>query len=176
MTARGLSFASLLLAATGPAVAGEAEPAPGLTLKQALSGVSEATPATLPVTARWALSVSQGVLTAKLTLVNASNAPVDVLTARGSSPGPNVHATLDDAALSRVLNDKQEREMMSRMGPMPTYTAIAAGASREVGTYTFALPADYAGKPLRLETRVWGAEGATVTLPVEMVMGGKAGV
>ena len=172
MTAHGLSFATLLLAATGPALAGEVPQS----LDEALQGVALQDEAPLPVTARWALSVKDGVLTAKLTLVNASNAPVDVLTARGSSPGPNVRATLDDVVLDRVLSDRQEREMMSRMGPMPTYTAIAAGASREVGTYTFTLPADYAGKPLRLETRAWGASGASVTLPVEMVMGGKAGV
>lgn len=172
MTAHGLTFASLLLVASGPAEAGGGPQ----TLDQALSGVEVATPAALPVTARWALSVREGVLTAKLTLVNAGTAPVDVLVQRGSSPGPNVRATLADVSLERVLSDRQEREMMSRMGPMPTYAAIAAGAEREVGTYTFTLPADYQGKRVRLEARVWGEDGATVTLPVEMVMGGKAGV
>ena len=153
MTGRSLSFASLLLTAVQPAFAGGMPVAP----------VSQA--ATIPevqsltaLQARWNLSIRGGELVADLILINTSAEAVDIVSARGHSPGPYVSAILGENTLSQVLTGVQERDMMSRMGPMPTYAAIAPGKEFVAGTYRFTLPANYAGSTVHLEATVRGAK------------------
>lgn len=163
MTARSFTFASLLLAAANPAFA---------EVPEAVSGtLSEQAPAdSLPLSAKWELKVKNGVLIAELRLVNTSASAVDVVLTRGHSLGPGVQASLDDVALNQVLDPAQERDMMSRMGPMPSYGPIVAGGERTIGTYKFELPADSAGKTLRFDTWVSGKGGSVrllMTMPLD---------
>lgn len=163
MTARSFTFASLLLAAASPAFA-----EPPSDLSKVLAEAEPAAP--LPLSAKWDLKVKNGVLIAELKLVNTSASAVDIVVARGHSLGPSVQASLDDVALNQLLEPAQERDMMSRMGPMPSYGPVAAGGERTIGTYRFELPADSAGKTLRLDTWVRGQAGSVrllMTMPLD---------
>src|SRR5262245_10560768 len=113
MSARSFTFASLLLVAAPPALA--ASPAQ-------VAAPSPSEPAApSPLSPRWTASVKGDVLVATLSLVNTADEPVDLLVRRGSSPGPVVNAFVDGTQLAPVLDPSQEREMMSRRGPMPVY-------------------------------------------------------
>jgi hypothetical protein len=164
MSARSLTFASLLLAAAPPALAETpaqvAAPAPG----QPADSV--------PLSPRWSTSVKGTVLVARLTLVNTGDAPVDLLVRRGSSPGPSVIALVDGTQLVPVLDPSQEREVISRMGPMPVYAPVAGAGEVEVGTFRFTLPKEAAGKAIRFETTVRTADGRHAVLATSTVVGG----
>ena len=160
MTVRTLTFASLLLGAVQPMVARAEEP----TYQQG--------PVVQPLTlaAKWALSVKNGVLIADLTLVNTGTSAVDVLIKSGHSPGPAVSATLTELALEPVLDRAQEQDMMSRMGPMPTFGVIAAGRELKAGTYKFTLPKGYEGQTVRISAYVRGEQGEPMVLPLTLVL------
>jgi hypothetical protein len=68
---------------------------------------------------------------------NVGAEPVDMLVALGSRPGPRVTATLPDGAELEEIVEVGRRDIMSRIGPMPHYSPIAAGASVDIGTYRF---------------------------------------
>ena len=165
MNAASLSFASLLLAVAGPTLAGtHASPT-----QSVQAGIPESQ-ASLPLEGKWSLTIQDGQLVAELTLVNLGDTPVDIVFARGHSPGPSVTATVGDTTLYPVLSEAQERDMMSRMGPTRSYAAVAAGKQLLVGTYRFDLPAQYGGMFVRLEASVRGAEGQLLKLPVNLVL------
>jgi hypothetical protein len=71
---------------------------------------------------------------------------------------------VDGTNLEAVYSDNDMGEMMSRMGPRPTYAPIAAKKSLLVGTYRFALPVGYAGGAVRFDAAVEGPMGASVQL------------
>jgi hypothetical protein len=129
MNRRTFTFAALALAGTASA----AEP----------QGAQAVAPAA-PVEGRWSVKAVPGELTVTLGLVNPGSEPVDVLAQRGSRPGPNLRATLkasgEEIDLAVILDEAGRREMMSRMGPVPEYEAIAAGGSKAFGPYRFTLP------------------------------------
>lgn len=85
----------------------------------------------------------KGVLEVKATLTNQSSEPLEVQSLLGSRPGPRleahrVGAPADEYLAEIVRFDK--REMISRMGPPPTFVALAPGKSIEVGPYKFETP------------------------------------
>lgn len=171
MSARTFSFASLLLATATPALAG------GYTQPQQIAEASDPQPvAAMPLKGIWGVSVKGGVVTAKLTLINHGTEAVDFVSMRGASPGPGVQAAINDESLSPIYTADQERGMMSRMGPMPTYAAIAPGAAHVVGTYQFTLPEGYAGKTIHFEARVRGEARETLIIPFDIVLGAKPAV
>lgn len=180
MSARTFSFASLLLATATPAMAG------GYPLQQQIAEASDPQPAaqasdvqpaaTMTLKGIWGVSVKNGVVTAKLTLMNYGTEAVDFVSARGASPGPGVRASISDESLSPIFTADQERGMMSRMGPMPTYAAIAPGAAFVVGTYQFTLPESYTGKTIQFEARIRSDDREALTIPFETVLGVKPAV
>lgn len=171
MSARTFSFASLLLATATPAMAG------GYSPPQQIAEASDPQPTAAPtLKGIWGVSVKNGVVTAKLTLMNYGTEAVDFVSARGASPGPSVQASISDESLSPIFTADQERGMMSRMGPMPTYAAIAPGAAFVVGTYQFKLPENYTGKTIQFEARVRSDAREVLTLPFETVLGVKPAV
>ena len=127
MTPRAFTFAALLAAAAGPALA--ETPVAQAPTAQA--------PESLPLAAKWKLEVDGGVLIARLSLTNTSNAPVDVLVARGNGPGAYVTAAVGEAQLEAILDRAQQSEMVSRRGPMPKYGAILANQEHDAGTFRF---------------------------------------
>ncbi len=169
MNVRALTFASLLFAAAHPALA--ESPAP---TQSAQATIAEAAPATLG--AKWNLSVKGGVLTAELVLVNTSGVGVDVLMKRGSSPATRVTGTLDGSELTAIYEPTPEREMMSRMGPMPVYEVVAANGEAKAGSFRFKLPSNYSGKSVHLEASVRTDSGETIVLPLTMVLSANGAV
>ena len=165
-----LTFASLLLAATQPAVAGEPMQ------KQASSSAVADEEKTLPIVGRWTTAEKDGVLVAALTLVNTSPGAVDLLIGRGKSPGTFVLASIDGVQLSPVYDQSQEREMMSRRGPMPVYAPLAGKGEIVAGVFRFTLPAGYSGQPIDLEATVRAQDGGRIRLPVTVHVGGVDGV
>ena len=168
MRARSFTFASLLLAAANPVFAEEPQ-------TSSATYVDVGLPDKLSVAAKWELKIKGNTLVAELKLVNTGTAAVDIVAARGHTPGPGVNASIDDIVLTRVLEPAQERDMMSRMGPMPVFGAIAAGGERNIGTYTFELPEGYAGKTLLLVTWVHG-QGTEARLPVTLLLDSRGAV
>jgi hypothetical protein len=145
MSARSLSFASLLLAAAPPVLA--AEP----TNAVVTASDSAAAPA---VTGKWSQSVKDGELVLKLTLANTGHEAVDVMVARGKMPGTDVQASIDGVALARVFSDEEMSGQMSRMGPMPRFAPVAANKQLDAGTFRFTLPEGYHGEAVHVEARV----------------------
>jgi uncharacterized membrane protein len=169
MIGRTLTFASLLLAAAQPAFA--AIPATGSQVVDA-----EAPPAAPPIAVTWNISVRGRVLVAELILVNTGSLTRDVVLANGQSPGPQVSAALDGAALEAVLAPAQKRELSSRGGPFPlAYGPLVAGERLVAGTYRFRLPAGFAGKTVHLEALVVGAFDHVV-LPTTVVLPARGAV
>lgn len=85
----------------------------------------------------------KGVLEVRVTLANQTDAPLDVQTMLGSRPGPRLEARRVGAPEGEMLAEIvkfDRKEMISRMGPPPTYVAVAPGASVEVGPYKFETP------------------------------------
>lgn len=155
MHARPVSFASLLLAAASPAFAESPPQTPAQTANRA--------PESLAVDGRWTTEVKDGKLVATLTVVNTGNDAIELLSKRGRSPGAGVQAMLGEQSLAPILGPDQMRDMMSRRGPMPTFTKIAPKKELLVGTYEFQLPEGYAGQPIELVAYV-EAMGQSATL------------
>ena len=165
MSARSLTFASLLLGAAQPALAG-GYPTQAQSAEASIPEVQS----TMPLQAKWNLSIKNGQLNAELILMNMGGDPVDIVSARGHSPGPYVSAILGENTLSPVMTNEQERDMMSRMGPMRSYTAIAQGQQFTAGTFRFTLPTNYGGQTVHLEAQVRGANGDLLKLPLDIVL------
>ena len=159
MTPRAFTFAALLVATAQPALAGGDEAAPyGIAEAQSqlANPAPEAAPAPAaqPLEARWKTSIQKGVLVAQLTLVNTSGAPVDVIVARGSGNGAYVNATVGGTQLSEILTEKQQSAMWSRVGPVPTWAAVAKNGTVSGGTFRFTLPEGYNGEAVEVATSV----------------------
>lgn len=162
---RDFTFASLALAlgatarAAGPQQAPAEPPAPAL----------EPT---------FALTRDGDELRVALTLTNRSEEAVEVLFARGSRPGPDLQARLEVDGESIALPEAMEvqlRELVSRMGPIPRWEALAAGERREVATWRFALPAGVVSEPVGLSLRVDTDRGPVVRVQSGLRWDARAG-
>ena len=126
-TRRTFTFASLALAAAGTARAADLQ----------------AQTAAPPPSARWKVDRKANEVAVTLTYVNTLDRPVSVLTKRGSSPGGDVQALLqvdgESIALAEI-REKDRREMMSRMGPVPQFVDLGPGAEIAIGPWRFSLP------------------------------------
>jgi hypothetical protein len=149
MNRRAFTFASLALAGTAAAA-------------DTLPDVKNDAPPS-PLTGTWALKASHRELVVDLSVVNASADGLDVLVARGSRPGPSVQAFIsakdEEIELQPVEEAVDRREAMSRMGPRPLYTLVAAGATAKVGPWKFALPRGAAHETFRVVATVSTSEG-----------------
>jgi hypothetical protein len=114
------------------------------------------------------------VLVATLTLVNTSSKPIDLLVARGSSPGARVNATMAGTRLEPVYAPSSRFEGMSRMGPMPVYAPIAGNRELLAGTFRFTLPAGSADQAIELQATIQAEDGRTIVLPFTVVVGAEA--
>ncbi|MEZ4241125.1 MAG: hypothetical protein R3F59_34190 [Myxococcota bacterium] len=134
---RSFTFGSLL--ALGGTAAAAEPPIPEL----------QQAPPAARLRATWALAERGERLLATLTLHNDGREPIDVMVARGSLPGPFVQATVDGEPLTMDLSKAKRRDLMSRVGPVPRFEAIAAGGEAKVG-FAFALAAPLDGRPVDL--------------------------
>lgn len=142
------------------------------TASAATAGIPEADSAH-GLRASWAVARKGPLLKATLTLHNDGAEALDVMVARGSRPGPQVAARLGGEDLPEVLTDLERREWMSRIGPRPKFDALAAGRSKEIGTYTFQLT-DPDVREVELSVGVTTGDDH-VQLPAQTVrIGGKA--
>jgi hypothetical protein len=168
--ARRFTFASLLattaaVAASGGALAGShhveqqaAQNAPPPT-----ATVAEATAPAAKLEGRWQVKAVGDELQVELILVNTDDAAADVVRMRGHSPGPSVAVQIggQDTQLAQVLGQAEMQDMMSRMGPMPVWAAVAPHDAMLVGTYRFTIPEEARGKSLRIVANVDGRAGTT---------------
>ncbi len=160
MSARSLSFASLLLAAVAPAFAGEPPNAQVVT-------AAEPAAAAPTLAGRWSHTIKGGELFVELKLVNTGPEAIDVLVSRGKMPGTDLQAAIDGVALTRVFSDEEMSGQMSRMGPMPRFAPVAAKREILAGTYRFQLPQGYAGQAIRLEATA-NSLGDSVSISTEV--------
>lgn len=90
--------------------------------------------------AEYRVSQRRGVLEVELALTNVSSGTIELQTLLGSRPGPRLEAhvvgTPDGERLPEIVKFDR-RELISRMGPAPTYAAVAAGHTVRIGTYQF---------------------------------------
>lgn len=120
-----------------------------------------AEPANRPTTleGRWTGAIKDGVFTLILAVHNCGTEALSVLIARGSQPGADVTASLsaehDPIVLAAVARELDVRELVSRMGPMPKYEAIAAGQDVVIGTYAFTLPSGAEREPITATANVY---------------------
>ena len=148
ITRRSFSFASLLLAASAVARAegpiAEAEP---------VAPEPETPPG--PFEASFVVVTKPGRLSVTMNVTNKSADVIDFAIKRGSSPGAGLQAWLvpgegqEDIALAQVMDNKQRREMMSRMGPTPVYQPIKPAEVVLAGVYEFDLPKGAEGEALK---------------------------
>lgn len=132
MNPRALTFASLLLAYAGPAAAVEAivEPPPS----------PEAPVPAGDLRAAWRIEVRNGELVVHLSVTNTGSDARDVVVAYGRGPGAWLQAVVGDEELEQVLPRAARADLMSRMGPAPSWAPVAAGATLDLGVYRFTLP------------------------------------
>lgn len=85
-----------------------------------------------------------GALVLTLAVHNGGADPLEVLAAYGSRPAVEPEVTVRVAGveqpLVRILGPVDRREMMSRMGPMPTWASVAPGETIDLGPIRFELP------------------------------------
>lgn len=149
MTGRVLSFASLLMASS---VAFANEPIPEV----APTPEPQAQAVAAPFAAKWKTTVKGTELLVELTVVNTSDKSVDVVVARGSSPGPYLIGLVGNETIGVVQTKASKKETMTRMGPMPVYSPMAANSEVTLAAYTMKLPDNYKGQPIHLEATIEG--------------------
>jgi hypothetical protein len=107
----------------------------------------------------------------RLSVINTSDVALDVLTEIGNRPGPDVRVYVvddegEDIELAEVVSGVDRRAVMSRMGPRPTYEALAIGGRLEFGKWTFALPKGAEKDAIRVVAQVTVAQADR---PIELV-------
>lgn len=181
LSRRSFSFASLaaLLGVSRAAAAAvpEAQAAADPGQAPPIPEVAAAAGPSATVTPRLARSGKQLALT--IVVRNDGPGALLVQTKLGSRPAGDhalfVQVDGGEIALERQLGEVDRREMMSRMGPMPTVVNLASGQSLEVGPVLFALPAR--GDRFRAKGEVYGrlADGGTLPYDVSgLSVGAKA--
>lgn len=149
MNRRTFTFASLASFAT---VAQAAEP--------------DANRSKIALEGRWTGAIHAGVLTLTLAVHNAGTEPIQALVAVGTRPAPVVCASLvvghDEVALAAAPREMDVRELMSRMGPMPSYAMVAPDSDVVIGTFAFTLPTGSGAEVIRVTATVETASGAVV--------------
>ena len=150
----GFSFASLLMSMVMPALADEP-------IAEVQAASAPAPQPQSPITGRWESQIKGKELTLTLTLVNTSADAVDVVISRGSSPGPYVQASVDGTTLDRKMEKTEMKEQYSRMGPMPTWAAVAPGKEIVAGVYRFILPNNVDGKLIHVDAEVNQHDGSS---------------
>jgi hypothetical protein len=107
----------------------------------------------------------------RLFLTNTSTEPKSVVHMRGSRPGPWISAARPGAPEGELLGpiyEADRNEIMSRIGPRPTFVALAAGAELEVGPYRFATP-EGALDTIKLSALVDTSDFERIELPTQLV-------
>ena len=126
-TRRNFTFGSLVLAMAGPTAARAGGPA------------RTAPPLEIGATGR-----REGdQLIVELTVTNPTADPIEILAGRGSGPGPWVGASIviDDQPFElAAVFDGDRRDLISRIGPIPRWAPLAAGATESFGPYRFQWP------------------------------------
>lgn len=173
---RRFTFGALLAAVAAPAVA-----------RQPLGEVQAAAAPTEPpseplLRPRFEVSQRGDELVIHLTLANRAPEPLSVLAKLGSRLGPQLSVHRIGAPEGELLAEvvKIDRtELVSRVGPRPTYVTLAAagegaGAELDVGTYRFHAPEGPVGE-VEVTLIVPSGSGALPYPPQRLVVGGKAG-
>jgi len=153
---RQFTFGALMLALSGKAHA--AKPGPKLPQQQQARPTDPVPTPTPLLSPRWAVGRKGKELHVFLALENAGD-PTDVIVKWGSRLGPSLTAAIavEDRyqELAQVF-DVDRRELVSRMGPRPTFAPLARNGVLEIGTYRFAwvdgLPEDAVRLTLKGET------------------------
>lgn len=166
---RSFSFAAIGLWLAGDAIAQEGVAQQAATIPEVPEGP--------PLTGRFGLRKEgrEAVLTLAVTAAHA----MDVLSKRGSRPAPVVNAYLQTDAgeveLVEILGPVDRREMMSRMGPRPTYVAVAKGVPFDLGPWKFEIPQGLNGSErFRVVAQVWTGEGGVEIAAADLAFGDKA--
>jgi hypothetical protein len=110
-------------------------------------------------------------LEVKLFLTNTSGDKMSLVHMRGSRPGPWIAAERPGAPEGEQLApiiEVDRKELMSRVGPRPTFIALAAGAELEVGPYRFETPEGQLDS-VRLSATVETSDYETIELPPQIV-------
>ena len=153
MTRRTFSFASLVFAST-PAFA---------------DGKPADTPSGVRLASAADVTPKGDVLHVRLSVINTSEVPLDVMVELGSRPGPDLRVFLageaGDIELAEITK-VERREVMSRMGPRPRYEALAIGGRLEVGRWTYGLPQGADREAFRVVARVTVSQA---DVPIELV-------
>lgn len=116
---------------------------------------------------------------AVLTLAVTPTRAIDVLSKRGSRPAPVVNAYLQTDAgeveLVEIVGPMDRREMMSRVGPRPTYVAVAQGQAFDLGPWRFQLAQGLTGtERVRVVAQVWTEEGGVELTASDLAFGDRA--
>jgi len=148
---RTFTFASLALAA-GASTARAGAPQAQLS-------------APAPLGSRWTIERKPKELVVRLDVTNRTAEAIELLVKRGSSPGPDLRASLEvedgAIALSEIFQGDR-RELMSRIGPIPQYQTLAAGAELVLGPWHFTLPEGAEAESLSLTATVTTSLGQVV--------------
>ncbi len=118
-----------------------------------------------------------GELVVTVAVHNEGAEPTSVLVAFGARPAEAPVVTLvmggSPIELAPVLGEVDRREMMSRMGPVPRWAEVVAGASVTLGPYRYALPKG-AEPPVAVRGTLHTAGGAVPYAHEGLTWSGKA--
>ena len=164
---RQFTFAGLVALVSGSAAASDVQSIPEV---GATSGPGAAA-AIVPV---YAPKRKGDELQIDLVLRNIGRAPVDVLLAIGSRPGPQLTVTLADGSVLEEIVEVGRRDMMSRIGPLPQFAPIAAGESTPAGTFRYRFPSSRPDAGFDVVAEV-STSDTVLTLPVQRLNTARAG-